>query len=86
MTQTYYSDATASQYDPNYQSSFNTLAKPSSFSPVRIQSRVSPTDRFQTDFSTEFNSTVQHLHDVHRERQLQQRPLPADRRLERSAG
>ena len=58
VSQTYYSDATASQYDPNYQSSFNTLAKPSSFSPVRIQSRVAPTDRFRTDFSTEYNSTV----------------------------
>jgi len=58
VTQTYYSDATASQYDPNYQTSFNNLAKPKSFSPVRIQSRVSPTDRFQTDFSTEFDTTV----------------------------
>jgi len=58
VSQTYYSDATASQYDPNYQSSFNTLAKPSSFSPVRIQSRVAPNDRFRTDFSTEYNSTV----------------------------
>ena len=56
VTQTYYSDATASQYDPNYQNSFNSQAKPSSFSPIRIQSRVAPTDHFQTDFSTEFNT------------------------------
>ncbi len=58
VTQTYYSDATASQYDPNYQNSFNSQAKPSSFSPIRIQSRVAPTDHFQTDFSTEFNTQV----------------------------
>jgi len=58
VTQTYYSDATASQYDPNYQNSFNSQARPSSFSPIRIQSRVAPTDHFQTDFSTEFNTAV----------------------------
>jgi LPS-assembly protein len=58
LTQSYYSNATASQYDPNYQSSYNALARPKNFSPVRVQARVSPTDRFQTDFSTEFNSTA----------------------------
>jgi len=58
VTQTYYSDATASQYDPNYQNSFNTQSKPSSFSPIRIQSRVAPSDHFQTDFSTEFNTVA----------------------------
>ena len=58
ISQTYYTDARASQYDPNYQSSFNSRALPKNFSPVRVQARVSPTDRFQTDFSTEWNSTV----------------------------
>jgi LPS-assembly protein len=58
VTQTYYSDATASQYDANYASSYNAAARPKNFSPVRIQARVSPVDRFQTDFSTEFNSTA----------------------------
>jgi LPS-assembly protein len=58
ITQTYYTDAAASQYDPNYQNSYNLNVKPQNFSPVRIQTRVSPTDRFQTDFSTEFNSTA----------------------------
>jgi LPS-assembly protein len=59
ITQTYYSDETASQYDPNYQSSFNALAAAQNFSPVRIASRVSPSDRFQAQFSTEYNWTVQ---------------------------
>jgi LPS-assembly protein len=58
VTQTYYSDATASQYDANYQSSYSIQAKPSNYSPIRIQTRVSPTTRFQTDFATEFNTTV----------------------------
>jgi LPS-assembly protein len=57
ISQTYYSDARASQFDPNYQSSY-TQAKPSTLSPVRVQARVSPTDRFQTDFATEFDSTA----------------------------
>jgi LPS-assembly protein len=58
MTQSYYTDARASQYDPGYQNSYNSNARPTNFSPVRIQTRVSPTDRFQSDFSTEFNSTA----------------------------
>ena len=48
ITQSYYSNATASQFDPNYQSSYNAAVAPKNFSPVRIQSRVAPTDRFQT--------------------------------------
>jgi LPS-assembly protein len=58
ITQSYYSNSTASQFDPQYQSSYNASAKPKNFSPVRIQSRVSPTGRFNIDFSTEFNSTA----------------------------
>jgi LPS-assembly protein len=58
ISQTYYSVATASRYDPTYPNSYNAVAKPVSFSPVRIQTRVSPTERIQTDFSTEFNSTA----------------------------
>jgi LPS-assembly protein len=58
ITQSYYSNATASKFDSQYQSSYNAAATPKNFSPVRIQSRVSPTDRFNVDFSTEFNSTA----------------------------
>jgi LPS-assembly protein len=58
ISQSYYSNSTASQFDPNYQSSYNAAAQPKNFSPVRIQSRVSPTDRVNVDFSTEFNSTA----------------------------
>jgi hypothetical protein len=44
LTQTYYTDPTASQYDTNYQSSayINTV-KPSSFSPVALTVRTAPT-------------------------------------------
>jgi hypothetical protein len=58
ITQSYYSNATASQFDPNYQSSYNAAVAPKNFSPVRIQSRVAPIDRINLDFSTEYNSTV----------------------------
>jgi LPS-assembly protein len=53
VNQTYYSQATASQFDPNYQSSLGSAA--SKFSAVRIQTRVSPSARFQGDFSTEWH-------------------------------
>ena len=58
ITQSYYSNSTASQFDPNYQSSYNAAVAPKNFSPVRIQSRVAPTDRINVDFSTEYNSTA----------------------------
>ena len=58
ITQSYYTDAQASQYDPSYQSNYGAQVQPTNFSPVRIQTRVSPTDRFQTDFATEFNTSV----------------------------
>jgi LPS-assembly protein len=58
ITQSYYSNSTASQFDSQYQSSYNASAKPKNFSPVRIQSRVAPSGRFNVDFSTEFNSTA----------------------------
>lgn len=58
VNQTYYSDARASQFDPQYSTSFNNEAKPSNLSPVRLQARVTPTERVQTDFATEWNTTV----------------------------
>jgi LPS-assembly protein len=58
VNQTYYSDARASQFDPQYSTSFNNDAKPSNLSPVRLQARVTPTDRVQTDFATEWNTTA----------------------------
>jgi LPS-assembly protein len=55
ITQSYYTDARASQFDPSYLSNYGSQAKPSNFSPVQLQTRVSPTDRFQTNFATEYN-------------------------------
>jgi LPS-assembly protein len=43
ITQTYYTDALASQFDTSYQSSYNTLRTPSRFSPVAVTMRTAPT-------------------------------------------
>jgi LPS-assembly protein len=61
LNQSYYTDALASQYDAQYQSSFNSSTKPTKFSAVRMQARVMPTDRIQADFSTEWNPTAHTL-------------------------
>jgi LPS-assembly protein len=61
VNQTYYTDATASQYDPAYASSYTSLGAASKFSAVRLQVRASPTDRVQGDFATEWNPTVRAL-------------------------
>lgn len=61
INQTYYTDARASQYDPQYQSSFSGQAAQSKFSAVRIGTRIAPTDRLQGDFSTEWNPQVNAL-------------------------
>lgn len=55
--QTFYTDATAAQYDHNYQSSFSGT-QPTKFSPVSMQVRASPTDRVQGEFRTEWDHTV----------------------------
>jgi LPS-assembly protein len=54
VRQTYYTDDRAALYDPSYQSSFNST-KATNFSPVQLSARVTPTARFQTDFSTEWS-------------------------------
>ena len=59
LSQTYYTDARASQYDRNYQSSFSGQAKPTNFSAVALTTRVSPSDRVQGEFRTEWDPTVQ---------------------------
>jgi LPS-assembly protein len=55
--QTYYTDANASQFDQNYQSSFSGTV-PTKFSPVSLQIRTSPTERVQGEFRTEWDHTV----------------------------
>jgi len=52
--QNYYSDPRASQYDAAYQNSFNRRAA-SKFGSVALAARVSPSDRYQTDFRTEWD-------------------------------
>jgi lipopolysaccharide assembly outer membrane protein LptD (OstA) len=60
LTQSYYTDARAAQYDQHYQSSFG-LTRPSKFSAVRLIVRGSPTDRLQAEFSTEYDPNVRTL-------------------------
>jgi LPS-assembly protein len=60
VSQTYYTDANASQFDRQYQSSFS-ARKPTHFSPVAVQVRTSPTDRVQAEFRTEWDPTAQTL-------------------------
>lgn len=59
--QTYYSDENAAQYDRNYQSSYSDQAAPTKFSAVRVTTRVTPSDRFQGEFRTEWDPTVHTL-------------------------
>jgi len=54
VSQNYYSDPRASQFDPSYQNSYGGLAA-SKFSSVVLAARTSPSDRFQTDFRTEWD-------------------------------
>jgi hypothetical protein len=54
LSQSWYTDARASQIDRQYQSSF-TGAKPSKFSPLKLLVRATPTNRFQGDFQTEWD-------------------------------
>jgi LPS-assembly protein len=60
ISQTYYTDANAAQYDRQYQSSFTSRA-PTHYSPVALQVRTSPTDRIQAEFRTEWDVTVHAL-------------------------
>jgi LPS-assembly protein len=61
VSQTYYTDERAAQYDRDYQSSYDALAKPTNFSAVAIQARVSPNDRTSGEFRTEWDPTVHTL-------------------------
>ena len=63
ISQTYYTDARAAQYDIHYQSSF-TVRKPSNYSPVALQLRTSPVERLQAEFRTEWDPTVNALRTI----------------------
>jgi LPS-assembly protein len=61
ISQTYYTQPQASQFDPNYQSSFDQTTKPTNFSPVAVAARVTPTDRTSAEFRTEWDPTAHTL-------------------------
>jgi LPS-assembly protein len=61
VSQTYYTDDRAAQYDQNYQSSYSDDAKPTHFSAVAVSTRFSPTDRVSGEFRTEWDPTVHTL-------------------------
>ena len=54
-TQTYFTDANAAKYDPNYSTSF-TGGGPSNFTPIRLNVRASPTQRTTGQFNTEYDT------------------------------
>jgi LPS-assembly protein len=61
LSQTYYSVASASQVDPNYQGSFNPNIPPSNFSPVALQVHVSPTTVTDATMHVEYDEHVHAL-------------------------
>ena len=56
ISQSYYTDARAAQYDQQLQSGYGKSA-PTHFNPVILQVRVSPTDKVQGDFRTDWDPT-----------------------------
>jgi hypothetical protein len=60
ITQSYYTNAQASLYDPNYSTS-NTFARPSNFSPIGMNVRVSPTTNLNARVSAEIDSDALEL-------------------------
>ena len=63
LTQSYYSDARASQYDPRYGTSFSGAA-PSNFSPVQLTARAVPSTAFNATMRAEFDSRHHSLRTV----------------------
>ncbi len=57
LSQTYYTEPSAANYDPQYQSSFSvqTENQDSNFSPVALQVRTSPSLNLQADFRAEWD-------------------------------
>ncbi|HYT73828.1 MAG TPA: hypothetical protein VEL79_03675 [Vicinamibacterales bacterium] len=55
LSQTYYSVATASTVDQQYQSSYNTTLPPSNFSPVALQVHVTPTTTTDASLRVEYD-------------------------------
>jgi LPS-assembly protein len=60
VRQTYYTNARAAQYDPQYQSSFGSLSQyavpPSPFSPMQISATARPTETTSAQFRMEYDT------------------------------
>lgn len=63
LTQTYYTDQSAAQYDPRYTTSF-TGAAPSKFSPIALNIRLAPTDNLSATVRAEFDSRYHSLRTI----------------------
>ena len=63
LSQSYYTDARAAQFDRQYQSSFSGTA-PTHYSPVALDVRGAPTDRVQGQFRTEWDPTAHTLRNL----------------------
>jgi LPS-assembly protein len=63
LSQTYYSNPTASQYDPRYSTSFTTSA-PSNFSPIALSANVMPSPSFNGTFRAEFDARYHSIRTV----------------------
>ncbi len=61
VTQSYYTNTRAAQFDRQYQSSYTTGSAPTHFSPVALQVRAAPTDRITGEFRTEWDPTAHTL-------------------------
>lgn len=58
LSQSYYTDQNAVDLDQQYQSSFSGGRAPTHFSPVALQVRAAPSERFKADFRTEWDAQV----------------------------
>jgi lipopolysaccharide assembly outer membrane protein LptD (OstA) len=63
ISQTYYTNARASQFDPQYSSSFSG-AKPFNFSPIALAGRVLATDQFNATVRAEWDAQFHFLRTV----------------------
>ncbi len=63
LTQTYYTDQRAGQFDPRYASSFSGAAQ-SNFSPIALTGRAMPTDAFSATLRAEFDSQYHALRTI----------------------
>lgn len=61
ISQSYYTNARAAQFDRQYQSSYTSGSAPTHFSPVAMQLRGAPTERIQGEFRTEWDPTAHAL-------------------------